>query len=442
MYFYRKIFQKMIDWTENKGKSALFLEGARRVGKTTLALELGKNYFSNYEIIDFSKVDDDTKSIFKTIPDNLDVFYRDLFISLERSIPPVGSLIIFDEIQFCPLARQSIKTLVDDNRYRFIETGSLVSIKENVKDILIPSEEDRLEVYPMDYEEFLMAIGEDYSLNTIKDLFDHFDIISENKYHHSFMNQFRLYLAIGGMPQAVKIYVETKDLIEVHKEKNKILNLYKNDLIKIDAQYHTICTRMWDLIPSMLSHHNTRFRFSSIDIRSESLLIQNSIEKILESKIVNYVPMCSEPRLGFKLTESTNNFKLYYNDIGLFTAVIFNEEKKSTESIYKKLVFSRLDSNFGMLYENVVSQILVSSSYKPYYYSWKEDDKIYEIDFMITSNMNPVPIEVKKSKNFKTNSLDLLLKKNKLKEAYIVSPKSLNKDDKKIFIPFYMAHLV
>ena len=447
--FDRKIYKKLIEWKESsKGKTALLIEGARRVGKTTIATYFGEKNFPETVVFDFSKENKKTISMFDSIPskEKMDKFFSDLFMSIDKKIAMHGSLIIFDEIQFCPKARQAIKHLVADGRYYYIETGSLISIKENVANILIPSEEESIEMLPMDFEEFLIAINEDYGLNYIKDLFNDFNIEDERKFHHKFMNQFKLYLAVGGMPQAVAEYVNSKDLFAVHKVKMSILKLYKNDLTKIDEKYNTLCERMWELIPSMLSKPKSKFIVSNMKIKKNSVLLQRTIEKIKESKIVNYIPLCYQPKLGMKLTESGNDFKLFFNDTGLFTALIFEEEKSMKESIYKKLVFSKLDANFGMLYENVIAQILVSNGYKPYFYEWNEmvdkKKKYYEIDFLVTKNMNLLPIEVKKAKNFETTSLDRFIYKYKAKESIILSPKSMKKEDKKVFLPLYMAYLL
>ena len=447
--FERKIYKKLIEWKEvGRGKTALLIEGARRVGKTTIATYFGEKNFPETVVFDFSKENKETMNMFESIPskEKMDKFFSDLFLSIDRKTAVPGSLIIFDEVQFCPKARQAIKHLVADGRYYYIETGSLISIKENVANILIPSEEESIEMLPMDFEEFLTAIGEDYGLDYIKELFNNFNIEDEKKFHHKFMNQFKLYLAVGGMPQAVAEYVNSKDLFAVHKIKMSILKLYKNDLVKIDEKYGTVCERMWDLIPSMLSRPKSKFIVSNMKIKKDSVLLQRTIEKIKESKMVNYIPLCYQPKLGMKLTESGNNFKLFFADTGLFTALIFEEEKNMKESIYKKLVFSKLDANFGMLYENVIAQILVSNGFKPYFYEWNEivceKKKYYEIDFLVTRNMSPLPIEVKKAKNFETSSLDRFIDKYKMKESIILSSKSMKKEDKKVFLPLYMAYLL
>ena len=447
--FKRKIYDVLVEWRrKSNAKTALLIEGARRVGKTTIATNLGKNEFDNYCLIDFSKLSDDTLSLFNEIPPDkkLDMFFGNLFLSVSSKVLPKGSLIIFDEIQFCPKARQAIKHLVADGRYYYIETGSLVSIKENTKNILIPSEERSIEMLPMDFEEFLWAINDDYSLDAIKRIKDNYDIASEEKFHHQFMKLFKLYMAIGGMPQAINTYIETNDLLEVHKTKMDIINLYEKDLYKIDNNYKTICKIIWDLMPSMLSNHSSRFVVSSLNIESDSVLLKHSIEKLKESKMIYYVPSCTQPKLGMKLTEQTNSFKLYFNDVGLFTAIVFNDEGVEKESIYHKLIFSKLNADLGMVYENIICQILESKSYNPYYCTWSEikDDKkkYYEIDFLISKNATIVPIEVKKSKNYSTSSLDLFIEKYGIKLGIVLSPTALSKKDKIYYLPLYMSYLI
>jgi len=447
--FKRKAYDTLLDWADNsKGNKAMLIEGPRRVGKTTMAVQLGIDKFEQYVLIDFSRVDEKVISVFNHIPspEKMDNFFGELFLSLGMSVPKRGSLIIFDEIQFCPKARQAIKHLVLDGRYYYIETGSLVSIIENTKDILIPSEEGSIDLKPLDFEEFLLAINEDYSLNVISNIYNNKDYEMEQKYHNQFMKQLKLYLAIGGMPQAVDEYVKTKDLYRVHNVKMDIIKLYEKDLDKIDSKYGTICKAIWSVIPGMLSSHDTKFVVSSVVSNKDSVLLKKSLIKLRESKIVNYIPKCNDPTLGLKLTESLDSFKLYYADTGIFTALVFEENKNDIENIYQKLVFSKLDSNLGMLYENMVCQALVSSGYTPYFFTWSENngDKktYYEVDFIITTTSKILPIEVKKSKNFTSVSFDEFRKKYKAQSGIILSPKALNVDGNKSYMPLYMMHLI
>ena len=380
--FKRKIYNQLLKWKEeSKGESALLIEGARRIGKTSIAEEFGKNLFPSFKTIDFSKVSDDVKKAFIDVSD-MDRFFEKLFLSLGMSPLPRGSLIILDEIQFCPKARQAIKSLVEDKRYYYLETGSLVSIKENTADILIPSEEETLQMHPMDYEEFLWALGYEFESESIK---AHFSSQSayDGKTHNLLMRNFRTYLAVGGMPKVVDTYLSTHDFYAVDKEKKKIIKLYEEDLRKIDNRFKTIAYLVWKQMPSMLSKHSTRFIVSSTDERADSVLFKNTMEKLLESKMAIAVYKCTDPSGGYALTKDEGSFKLYFNDVGLFTSLVYPNTMDDAQDIYQRLVFDKLKTNLGMLFENVSAQILVSNGFEPYYYSWEEDDdglsKKYEI---------------------------------------------------------------
>lgn len=445
--FKRKIYQKLLNWKEeSNGKTALLIEGARRIGKTTVAEELGKNKYPAYHTIDFSIASDEFKSNFDSLL-NLDDFFSKLFLDLGIRSLPKGSLIIFDEIQFCPKARQSIKRLVADGRYHYIETGSLVSIKENTSDILIPSEEEPIQMFPMDYEEFLWAIGAEHEANMLKDYFNsrkQFD----QKYHQSFMRNFRLYLALGGMPKVISEYLRRRDFYDAEKEKKRIINLYEEDLRKIDNKFGTICYMVWKQMPNMLSNHSTRFVVSSIDQRSDSILFTNTLNKLEESKMVIPVYRCNDPSGGFALTKDESKFKLYFNDIGLFVSLIYTSNKNDTRDIYQKIVLDKLSLNLGMLFENYAAQALAASGFEPYYYSWTSIEnnkyKNYEIDFIITTNGKTNPIEIKSKKVSSLSSLNEFKRKfgKNVGEKYIVKPKPLTFGDNLTNLPSYMLFAI
>ena len=441
--FKRKIYQELLKWKkESNGKSALLIEGARRIGKTTVAEELGKNEYPAFFTIDFSIASDDFKKNFDSLL-NLDDFFSKVFLDLRIPHLPLGSLLIFDEIQFCPKARQAIKRLVADGRYHYIETGSLVSIKENTSDILIPSEEETIQMYPMDYEEFLWAIGAEHEANMLKDCFNsrkQFD----QKYHQSFMRNFRLYLALGGMPKVVSAYLINHDFYDAEKEKKKIINLYEEDLRKIDNKYGTICYMVWKQIPNMLSNHSTRFIVSSVDQRADSILFKNTLNKLEESKMVIPVFRCSDPSGGFALTKDETMFKLYFSDIGLYVSLIYGNNKNDTRDIYQKIVLDKLSLNLGMLFENYAAQALLSNDFKPYYYSWNNEDngtiKNYEIDFLINLSGKTIPLEIKSKKVSSLSSLNEFKRKfgKNVGEKYIIKPKPLSYGDNLTNLPSYM----
>lgn len=445
--FKRKIYNQLLKWKEeSKGESALLIEGARRIGKTSIAEEFGKNLFPSFKTIDFSKVSDDVKKAFIDVSD-MDRFFEKLFLSLGMSPLPRGSLIILDEIQFCPKARQAIKSLVEDKRYYYLETGSLVSIKENTADILIPSEEETLQMHPMDYEEFLWALGYEFESESIK---AHFLSQSayDSKTHNLLMRNFRTYLAVGGMPKVVDTYLSTHDFYAVDKEKKKIIKLYEEDLRKIDNRFKTITYLVWKQMPSMLSKHSTRFIVSSTDERADSVLFKNTMEKLLESKMAIAVYKCTDPSGGYALTKDEGSFKLYFNDVGLFTSLVYPNTMDDAQDIYQRLVFDKLKTNLGMLFENVSAQILVSNGFEPYYYSWEEDDdglsKKYEIDFLIYKGGKTIPFEVKSRNVSNKVSLERFREKFKKKigEKYIVDILNLKHGDNLTYLPYYMLFCV
>ena len=445
--FKRKIYNQLLKWKEeSKGESALLIEGARRIGKTSIAEEFGKNLFPSFKTIDFSKVSDDVKKAFIDVSD-MDRFFEKLFLSLGMSPLPRGSLIILDEIQFCPKARQAIKSLVEDKRYYYLETGSLVSIKENTADILIPSEEETLQMHPMDYEEFLWALGYEFESESIK---AHFLSQSayDSKTHNLLMRNFRTYLAVGGMPKVVDTYLSTHDFYAVDKEKKKIIKLYEEDLRKIDNRFKTITYLVWKQMPSMLSKHSTRFIVSSTDERADSILFKNTMEKLLESKMAIAVYKCTDPSGGYALTKDEGSFKLYFNDVGLFTSLVYPNTMDDAQDIYQRLVFDKLKTNLGMLFENVSAQILVSNGFEPYYYSWEEDDdglsKKYEIDFLIYKGGKTIPFEVKSRNVSNKVSLERFREKFKKKigEKYIVDILNLKHGDNLTYLPYYMLFCV
>lgn len=443
----RKIYDDLLKWKkESKGSSALLIEGARRIGKTKIAEIFGENEFIAYKTIDFSVVSSDVKGCFDDLS-KIDIFFEKLFLSLGINSLPKGSLLIFDEIQFCPKARQAIKTLVADGRYYYLETGSLVSIKENTSDILIPSEEESIQMYPMDYEEFLWACGIEYEAKIITEHFNKRESF-DNTTHQSLMKNFRTYLAVGGMPKVVTTYLETHDFYAVEKEKAKIIKLYEEDLRKIDNKYGTICYVVWKQMPAMLSKHSTRFIVSSTNERADSVLFSNTMEKLIESKMVLAVYKCNDPTGGFVLTKDATSFKLYFNDIGLFTSIVYSNSTNDSIDIYQRIIFDKFKTNLGMLFENVAAQMLFANSYEPYYYSWEQktndSKKKYEIDFVIYKNGKTIPFEIKSRNVSSIESLEEFRKKfaKKIGEKYIVSIKTLSYGDNLTYLPYYMLYSI
>ena len=441
--FQRKIYNDLLKWkNESQGRSAVLIEGARRIGKTSVAEYFGSNEFPAYKTIDFSIVSNDVIASFNNLG-NIDGFFGRLFLALGMSPLDKGSLIIFDEVQFCPKARQAIKHLVADGRYYYLETGSLVSIKENTNDILIPSEEERLQMYPMDYEEFLWACGLSNEAKVIKEHFDSMRSFDQGS-HRLLMKSFRTYLAVGGMPKVVDVYLNTHDFYAVDKEKKKIISLYEEDLRKIDNRFGTICHLVWKQMPAMLSKHSSRFIVSATKQRADSVLFANTMEKLIESKMVVAVYKCTDPSAGYALTKDISAFKLYFNDVGLFTSIIYPNTINDASDIYQKIIFGKLNANLGMLYENMNAQALVADGFEPFYYSWSEATdgiiKTYEVDFLIYKNGKTLPLEVKSKRVSNLESLQAFRRKfaKKIGEKYIVGVAPLNRGDNLTYLPIYM----
>lgn len=445
--FKRKIYSELKKWkNESKGSSALLIEGARRIGKTSIAEYFGEQEFPAFKTIDFSIQSENVIKAFNDIG-NIDIFFENLFLALGMSALPKGSLLIFDEVQFCPKARQAIKTLVADGRYYYLETGSLVSIKENTQNILIPSEEESIQMYPMDYEEFLWACNSEYEAQLIRSHYKERKPFDQNT-HRTLMRSFRTYLAVGGMPKVVDTYLTSHDFYAVDKEKKKIIKLYEEDLRKIDNNFGTICYLVWKQMPTMLSKHSTRFIVSSTNERADSVTFTNTMEKLIESKMVLAVYKCTDPTGGYALTKDIGSFKLYFNDVGLFTSIIYSGGTNGAQDIYQRLIFDEMKSNLGMLYENVSAQSLFANSFEPYYYSWEQIKngvtKKYEIDFIIHKNGKTTPFEVKSRNVSSLDSLNEFRKKfvKKIGEKYIVQIKTLSYGDNLTYLPYYMLFAV
>lgn len=446
MEFKRKIYDQMLEWKNEKNKnSALLIEGARRVGKTTIVKEFAKNEYSNYIYIDFTYVSDEVKSLFKNIdPSNnlhMDQFFSDLFLIFERILKK-GDLIIFDEVQHFPLARQAIKALVLDGRFDYIETGSLISIRENTQDIQIPSEERRIEMHPLDFEEFCWAFGWNEKCNLLRDILNQHRSINESV-HAQLMNDFRLYLALGGMPKVISLYQETNSFIRCEKEKQDILKLYEDDLRKHDSKSHTNTLNIYNSMLPALKSWSKRIKTNARNPRMMQSY-QRSLKDLEDSKIVNSVYRCSDLSFGSFMKEE-NNFKLYPLDVGLMLSSLIGDTNEDCEKTYLKIRMGNLDgANYGSLYESLVVQSLVSNGRKYFYHTFEYEYKRYEIDFVtfIKGKMNA--IEVKSTKRFTTSSLSTLKEKYpQLKfNRIVISPKTLSYDGETTYLPIYMTFLL
>lgn len=446
MEYKRKIYKQMLERKEETNKnSALLIEGARRIGKTTIVKEFAKKEYKNFIYIDFTYTTDEVKNLFKKInPNNatsMDQFFSDLFLIFGKTLKN-GDLIIFDEVQHFPLARQAIKALVIDGRFDYIETGSLISIRENTMDIQIPSEERRLEMHPMDFEEFCWAFNRDEKCNILRDIYNQHKTISDNV-HKQLMDDFRLYLTLGGMPKVISLYQETKSFMRCEKEKQDILKLYEDDLRKHDDKSKTHTLNIYN---SMLPALKSWSRRVKTNIRNEKMLqtYQRSLKDLEDSKIVNSVYRSSDLSFG-NLIKEENSFKLYPLDVGLMLSSLIGDVNEDCEKTYIKIRTGNLDgANFGILYESLVAQSLVCNNRKIFYHTYDYENKKYEIDFVTYIKGKLNAIEVKSTKRFTTSSLSSLnLKYPQLKfNKIVVSPKTLTYDNEITYIPVYMAFLI
>ena len=446
MNFERKIYNQLLDWKEkSNGKSAILIEGARRVGKSTVAEEFAKNEYDDYILLDFSK---ETKDVRKNFEDNigdLNTFFRNLFILKGKELPKRKSVIILDEVQLFPIARQAIKPLVADGRYDYIETGSLISIKKNVKNILIPSEEERLKMYPMDFEEFLWAKGNTITMTAIRESFEKRRPLGD-AVHRKIMQMFREYIAVGGMPQAVQTYINGESYSSIDRVKQGILALYEEDLKKYDVEEKEKASLIFKTIPKQLSDHEMHFTFSEINTNARYINYVESVEFVSEAMIGNLCVNVTAPDLLMDLYADRSNFKLYMGDTGLLVSQMIREGDE-TEAIYKALIYDKLSSNLGMVFENVVAQMLNASGKPLYFHEYKYQpenatkEKKYEIDFLTVKNKKICPIEVKSSGYSSHKSFDYFIKKYpiKVEDRYIIYTKDLKLEDGITYIPAYMT---
>lgn len=448
----RKAYDNLAEWKkQSNGKTALLIEGARRVGKSYIAEEFAKNNYKSYILIDFSKANDKVKDLFNQYLDDLDTFFMMLSTYFSVQLYKRDSLIILDEVQLFPRARSAIKHLVADGRYDYIETGSLISIKENVKDILIPSEEEHIKMYPLDFEEFLWALGDNTLMPTIKKLYDDKKEVGQ-LIHRKAMDLFRQYMLVGGMPQAVQIFAQTKDFNQVDRQKRIILDLYKDDIAKHTGSYSLKVRSIFNQIPSQLQKHEKKFKLASIEKGAKYRDYDDAIFWLNDSMIVNNAFNTTEPNVGLKMNTDLVSMKCYMGDTGLLISHTFDEKGIMSEEIYKKILFDKLEFNEGMFMENIVAQMLVSNGNGLYFYSNSSRENNLdrmEIDFLIqkskiTSRHNISPIEVKSGKNYTTNSLNKFIKKYKqyLDTPYIIHTGDYKEEKGIVYLPVYMTGLL
>lgn len=441
--FKRKIYQEMLQWkVERDGETALLIEGARRIGKSTIVEEFAKNEYESYILIDFSKTASETNALFEDLSD-LDYIFLRLQLNYHVSLKERRSLIIFDEVQNNPKARQAIKHLVKDHRYDYVETGSLISIRKNVQNIIIPSEETRISMFPMDFEEFRWALGDTVTMPLLQKVFEAKQPLGD-AVHRKLMRDFRLYMLVGGMPQAVDKYIKTNDLSAVDTVKRDIIALYEEDLRKIDMTGKA--TSLYDAIPSQLSKNISRYTVSSVIPGEKPDRVTDIVQLMEESRVANIAYHSDDPNVGLALTKDLQRYKMYASDTGLFVTLAFKSKKFTDNIIYQKLLSDKLDANLGYIYENVVAQMLRASGKELYYHTiLKPDGKgYYEIDFLQSDGSKVSPIEVKSS-GYKTHkSLDQFAEKfsSRVAQKYLVYSKDLKKDGDTLCVPIYMVPLL
>ena len=437
--FARKIYREILEWKENRSdKYALLVKGARRVGKSTIVEEFAKKEFKSYIMIDFAHVSKDIKDLFEDTYD-LDFFFLQLQQLSGTKLYEKESVIIFDEVQLLPKARQAIKYLVADGRYKYIETGSLLSIKKNTKDILIPSEEHKISMYPMDFEEFLWAIGDEVSVETIKILLEK-KRPAGNAIHRNLMRIFRLYMLIGGMPQAVETYLEKNNLQEVDEIKREIVDLYEEDFTKIDAS--GLAGDIYDAIPANLSSNASRYILSNAREGTRSERVLDLLPDILSSYTVNIAYHANNPAVGMALEKDVGKYKLFTSDVGLFVTLAFRDKNYVENIIYNKLLSDKLEANLGYVYENAVAQMLVAKGNNLFYYTMgnNSSNHLYEIDFLISTVNKICPIEVKSGNYRYHKSLDQFCEKfrSRIGNKYLVHTKDYKWENGINYIPVYM----
>ena len=444
MIFKRKLYTEMLQWKhDSNGASALLIKGARRVGKSTLAKEFAKHEYDSFIAIDFAKCSKEVRDLFDDISD-LDYIFMRLQMMYKVTLKSRASVIIFDEVQKWPNARQAIKYLVEDGRYDYIETGSLLSIKQNVKNIIIPSEEDELTLNPLDYEEFKWALGDEVSIPMLRQFFEKRKSMGDEA-NRNLMRDFRLYMLVGGMPQAVKTYLETKNMGRVDQAKRRIIRLYEKDFMKIDPS--GMASKLFMAIPSELTRNASRYTVNAPtdgDGRHDRLM--EVIFDMQDSMVVNMAYHANDPNVGMALHKNTNRYKMFMADTGLFITLAFWDKKFTENIIYKKLLSDKLSADLGYVYENIVAQMLKANGHEIYYYTWPSEtsNHLYEVDFLLSNGTKIDPIEVKSS-GYKTHkSLDLFCEKfsSRVNKRYLVYTKDLRKEESITYLPAYMTQFL
>lgn len=442
--FKRKIYEELIKWKRiSNGSTALLIDGARRVGKSYIAEEFAKNEYKSYILVDFGNVPNDVLHLFAQESSDLDLFFAKLSAFYGIKLFKRDSLIVFDEVQQFPRARQLIKYLVADGRYDYLETGSLIRLKKNVQDIIIPSEEEHIEMFPMDFEEFLWAMGDTVTVPLIKACFESKKPLGQ-ALHRKIMNDFRQYVLVGGMPQSVAAYLNGKDFEASDMAKRRILKLYHDDVSKFAEGYEDKVFALFDGIPAQLSKKEKKYKLSSLGKKARFRSYEDSFVWLNESMIVNTCFNATDPNVGLALSADHSTRKCYMADTGLLVTQTFMDKAFTENGLYRAILFDKLSINEGMIMENVVAQMLRTNGHKLYFYSRtdatnRKNDM--EIDFLITEGKKICPIEVKSNNYVSHSSLDKFRDKfsSKIGNSYILYSKDVIVKDGIIHLPIYMA---
>ena len=439
--FRRKIYDDILDWKrKNDGRTALLVEGARRIGKSTIVEEFARNEYKSYILIDFNTASAEVKSLFDDLM-NLEFIFLRLQQAYSTQLFERNSVIVFDEVQQCPKARQAIKYLVKDGRYDYIETGSLISIRKNIENITIPSEEDRIQMNPMDYEEFRWALGDTVTVPLLKTFWE--KKIPLGAAHRDAMRNLRLYLLVGGMPQAVNAYLDTNNLRTVDEVKRKIILLYREDFAKIDKTGKV--SNLFMSVPAALSRNASRYVPSSVIGNVADDKMSELLMNLEDSKTVNIAHHADDPNIGIPISANYDKFKIFLADTGLFVTLAFWDKDFTENIIYDKLLSDKLSVNLGYVYENLIAQMLVASGNRLFYHTWKKDEKhYYEIDFLLSRGAKLCPVEVKSSGYKAHASLDAFCDKYSARvgSRYLIYTKDLTKDNGTTLLPAYMTPLL
>ncbi len=440
----RKVYQRLLEWKQNRnGRTAIMLEGARRVGKSHIAKKFAENEYRSYLLIDFSFITPQVKEVFEQDIHDFDLFFQKLSILYHVQLFRGESIVIFDEVQLYPPARQLIKHLVADNRYHYLETGSLITLKQNVQNILIPSEEETIEMFPLDFEEFLWSCGDEADYEFVRTCFQKRKPLGD-AIHRKFMSRFREYLLVGGMPQAVVRYAETRSFFEADIEKRRILKLYRDDVAKFARGYESRVLSIFDGIPSQLSQHEKKYTLASISKEARFREYEDAFMWLDDAKVIHTAFNSTDPNVGLNLNADRLTLKCYLNDTALLISHTFSESELMDDDIYKSILFGKLNLNEGMFMENAVAQMLRSSGHRLFFYSRYDRENAanrMEIDFLIRRDRRISPVEVKSSNYRSHHSLDKFKAKfeQKIGESIVIYTKDVFKDADITYIPVYMT---